>query len=347
MIKVLIPDMPTVEELLPYLKLIDTARWYANHGPMVQLLEARLTQMVGVPCAVVSTGTAALELALKATAHVNKIHGSSEIIIPSVTFSATCLAAMNASDFDNEEGWPITIVDVNDNGQMPIPVSARLPYISVPVAAFGKPIDIEPWEAHAQQTNTPVVIDAAGAFGEQKVSTHPLVTTCFSFHSTKIVGAGEGGCVFSSDAALLDKVCDLRNFDDDGGTNAKMSEYHAAVCHASLDRLPDKIAKLNIVNQHYERYLPKGVQASISSTMLNIFVDGRAYELATKLEAEDVQTKQWYRPYLHEREAFHSFCGGRMTMSENFAASTLGLPYHSFLSRLDIRYICETLQEAL
>ena len=37
----LVPDMPTREELAPYLERIDQARWYSNFGPLVKELEGR------------------------------------------------------------------------------------------------------------------------------------------------------------------------------------------------------------------------------------------------------------------------------------------------------------------
>ena len=39
MIKLMIPDMPTAEELLPYLQGIDTRKEYVNYGPLVREFE--------------------------------------------------------------------------------------------------------------------------------------------------------------------------------------------------------------------------------------------------------------------------------------------------------------------
>jgi hypothetical protein len=54
MIKVLVPDMPTPEELLPYLRSMEESKVYVNDGPLVRELTEKLEVICGVPVAVVS-----------------------------------------------------------------------------------------------------------------------------------------------------------------------------------------------------------------------------------------------------------------------------------------------------
>jgi dTDP-4-amino-4,6-dideoxygalactose transaminase len=60
-IRCLIPDLP---DLLPYLEHIDQNKRYTNFGPLVQFYESRLAEITGGQCITLTSGTAALELAI-------------------------------------------------------------------------------------------------------------------------------------------------------------------------------------------------------------------------------------------------------------------------------------------
>ena len=84
-LKVLVPDVPTADEILPYLRRIDGAQWYSNGGPLVRELEER---MGGVA---VSSATLGLELAAQCLFDRRK-----RVRLPAFTFAATATAVMRA-----------------------------------------------------------------------------------------------------------------------------------------------------------------------------------------------------------------------------------------------------------
>ena len=71
-VQLLVPDMPSMEELSPWLKRIDQSRWYSNFGPLCRELEAKLGEMFAarnplpLHLTTVSNATLGLELALTA-----------------------------------------------------------------------------------------------------------------------------------------------------------------------------------------------------------------------------------------------------------------------------------------
>ena len=345
MIKLLEPDMPTADELLSYLRRIDASKIYTNHGPLVQELETRLEKMIG-PCVVVSTGTAALELALWA---VRRNMDWSNTYVPSVTFVATGLAALPSID--------VVDVDIKTCQLSPGQLLRDKYNIAVPVAAFGSPVKLSAWETFATETSSHVVIDAAGAFGQQEISKHPLITTCFSLHATKIVGAGEGGIVCSSDPKLLDQIRESRCFGletQDWGSNAKLSEYHAAVALASLDILSGSKDRIEFNRRTYLLEFTSNELLShftgdpiFGSTMLNVMLDQDAEPVAKRLAERGIQTKQWYRPFLHEHDLFRHHRVGTFYNSQRIADRMLGLPFHNFLTPEDIQHVCRSLKECL
>lgn len=326
MIKVLVPRMPSADEIMPYLRRIDETRVYVNDGPLVKELEARLEAICCAPCVAVASGTSALELALQLYSMDLDQH---MCIMPALTFAATGLAALRAR-------YLVSLSDVaSDTWQMPAP---SIPYtVYVPVATFGVPVRLTQWE----ELGVPIVIDAAGAFPAQEVSTDPNIITCFSLHATKAIGCGEGGFVATHNADAVARIRDLRNFGCNG-TNVKMSEYHAAVGLASLSKYAPY--SHGWIADSYAEQLDLQVRAS--HTICNVLLpDGLlAADVACKLKERGVETKQWYRPYLNERS---DFSRPVLRVTDMLRDRLLGLPYHAFLTRPDVNYVCSALKECL
>jgi len=227
MIRLLVPSMPPIEAALPYIRKSEEAKHFSNFGPSVQLLEQRLSDRYGGAYVVTVTNcTAGLELVYT----LKMIQGYRKIELPALTFPATWLAA-------NRAGLEIVPIDVD-----------RHTWIAPGVAGFGLP------------SYAPVV-DAAGAFGEQSV---PILkggmTAIFSMHATKTAGAGEGGYIVTWDRQEAETLRQMSNFGIHGGvsefvgTNAKMSEYTAAMALASLDAW-NREAWLQL-HDWYAKYLP-------------------------------------------------------------------------------------------
>jgi dTDP-4-amino-4,6-dideoxygalactose transaminase len=168
-------------------------------GPKVEELEAAIAQAVGTAhAAVVSSGTAALHLALLAL----EIGPGDEVLVPAYTFPATA----NVVELC---GAKAVLVDVDpdtfnlDVAGVAAAVTARTRAV-LAVHLFGRPVE---WEA--LQTAVPQEValleDAAGALGASYRGT-PCgalgVAGCLSFHPRKIVTTGEGGAVTTDEAAL-------------------------------------------------------------------------------------------------------------------------------------------------
>jgi dTDP-4-amino-4,6-dideoxygalactose transaminase len=336
--------MPSADELLPLLREIDEKRQYSNNGPLVQRLAARLSAMTRSRCAVVSNGTHAIELALRAL----DLPRGANVLVPAVTFSATAQAVINA------RLTPV-IVDVDAGSWQLHPAHAlQLSQISavLPVAAFGLPVLVAPWERFSDSTGLPVVIDAAGAIYGQEVSARPSIVTVFSLHATKSLGAGEGGFVASRDQRLIDRVASLAAFGP-GGTNAKMSEYHAAVALASMRR---NESGPNWRPRVFRDYAFGGLPESVEMqdgiqpmrTLLPVLLPTNAQDVAAEMLARGIETKRWYAPFLNERPEF-GLCpqSESMPVTDALRDRLLGLPFHAFLTEGDVARVCAALRDAI
>lgn len=360
-IKLLIPDMPRAASLAPYLARLDAARWYTNFGPLVRELENALGGYFSPEGRVVtvSSGTAGLELALLALG----LSSGARVLLPDFTFVATATAVMRnglrpvVGDVD-ARSWLLT-PDIARRAIAARPVDAVLP-----VATFGCPQDADEWDRFSEETGLPVVIDAAGAFGNQRAGrrTH----TVFSLHATKALGAGEGGFVVSRDAALIERIRRLSNFGidvatgivDRPGTNAKLSEYHAAVALAALDTWPARADArrvkwrvfLEIMRETCPALVAQERPAAGIYTIAPVLLPARALPEAVidVLLRAGVQTRRWYCPPLSRHAGFGAVeHAGALNGVESVSGRVLGVPFHLELSDADLRRVFGTLCQVI
>jgi dTDP-4-amino-4,6-dideoxygalactose transaminase len=353
------PRLPTRAAIAPYLDRIDAARWYANHGPLVRELETRLAARLGERTAVttVANGTVALTLALQAAG----AKPGTLCLMPAWTFVATAHAAMAA-------GLTPYFVDVDPRTWMLDPVAACAAIASapaevgavMPVAAFGRVPDLAAWRDVADGTGLPVIVDGAAAFDALQGAPVPVTV---SLHATKTVAAGEGGYVACEDHDLIDRVRKLAAFGFSGSrisqlpaTNAKMSEFAAAVALASLDAWPADRARFSLTAQRLRAALALTPEIAfqtgwgsdwVSSVCVVGVPDGAAAEMAKAMAAMQVETRDWWGAGCHRQPAFASCPRTPLPVTDQLAAATLGLPYFIDLEEDASARIVESLHEAL
>jgi len=356
-ISLLIPDMPSAEEVRPFLERIDKTRWYTNFGPLVKEFEAALQMQFesAYPVVTTSSGTAALELALSALC----LPKGSAVLAPAFTFVATISSIIRAglepvlADVDSES-WVLT-PEIARRALDNFPIKAVLP-----VATFGCPLDQHGWDAFCRETSIPVLIDAAGAFGNQSPCSTAAVV--FSLHATKALGAGEGGFVIANNTALIQRIRKLTNFGIDPsagtvsipGSNGKLSEYHAAVGLAALRSWPERKRLRQrawhtyaaTLRTHWEKVIlqsrPENGAYTISTVRLPRDIDPE--ETATRLASFGIETRRWYYPLINEHEAFRRLrCASDLTVARALAGRILGIPFHLQMTEADFEYVARNL----
>jgi dTDP-4-amino-4,6-dideoxygalactose transaminase len=360
------PALPPAEALLPYLREIDASRYYTNRGPLAERLEARLAALFGLPAHAVrsaSTGTAAIELAL--LAHAGPARPARPLaLLPSFTFAATAHAAERC-------GYRVHLLDIDPESWALDP--ARLlghPLVAqagavLPVAPFGRRPNLPGWEGFQAETGVPVVIDAAAAF--EAVAADPgLVSArlplCLSFHATKSFSTGEGGAVLWADEAGQDRVVTAGNFGFWGSreaqgpaTNAKLSEYHAAVGLAMLDDLPARRAAWAAVHAAWARAargraLPGRLHLAPELASAYVLIETRAAAAAAaaaaRLAAGGVETRLWYGRGLAPQPHFAAAPRDPLPATEDLAPRLLGLPMAHDLAPATVAAVIDLLAQA-
>ncbi len=362
-IPLLVPDMPGTDALLPWLRRIDGARWYTNFGPLVREFESALSACLDAekPPGLVSVSncTSGLELSLLALG----LPAGARVLVPSFTFVATATAVLRAScipvaaDVD-AQSWLLTPAIASEA------CKARDIAAVMPVATFGAPQDAAAWDRFAGDTGIPVVIDAAGAFGNQSVGARTIVVV--SLHATKSLGIGEGGFVAARDPAFLGEVRRLSNFGIQlpsgvvglAGTNAKLSEYHAAVGMAALSRWPERAGARRQLGACYRSLLdlrcPKAKRQRRPDdgiyTIMAVRLPAGADTLSimSSLQAANIETRRWYHPLIPDHPGLRrteTTCD--LACARSLSGQILGLPFHTSLSDEDIDRVCTVLAATL
>jgi dTDP-4-amino-4,6-dideoxygalactose transaminase len=219
-------------------------------SPVIAEFNKRLADSLGVKHALaVNSGTAALELAIKALG----VGPGDEVIVPAYTFiaSATCVLEMEGA---------VIFADIDPDTHNLSPASvARLitPRTKAIIAVHfgGNPADIPALERVVAQSGRkiPILEDAAHAHGmiyRGKPAGKHGIAAEFSYQSTKNVASGEGGALVTDNTELFELAESYHSFGRLPGRpwyehasvswNHRMSAFQAAVLLGQLDRLEEQ-----------------------------------------------------------------------------------------------------------
>jgi len=221
-------------------------------GPEVEAFERELAPRFGTPAAAaVSSGSAALELALRAL----DIGAGHEVIVPTFACDALWHAVVRCG------ATPVLAdADPETLSLAPADVARRRTTRTrgvVVVHAFGLAADVDAFLA----LGAPVVEDCAQALGAL-VDERPVGArggaAIGSFYATKLLTTGEGGAV-AGPAARVARARDARDYDEREDLaprfNYKMTDLQAALGRAQLRRLDAFIARRRAIAARYRAAL--------------------------------------------------------------------------------------------
>ena len=224
-------------------------------GPRVERFEHEMAAFFGLQGGVaVSSGTAALELALRAL----NVGIGDEVIMPSYVCAAPWLATQRV-------GAQPRLVDIDLHTFNIDPLAAcrattgKTRAIIVP-HLFGLPADLTALE----KLGIPLIEDCAQTLGvteqTRPVGTVGRLTVC-SFYATKLLCAGEGGMVLSNEGALLERIKSLREYDgaprlEPFSSNFKLTDVQAALGLAQLRRFSIFHERRRLLAAAYRDVLP-------------------------------------------------------------------------------------------
>jgi dTDP-4-amino-4,6-dideoxygalactose transaminase len=359
----MIPSLPKAESLMPFLKRIDENGNYTNFGPLQEELSIRLLELQpGLNNAphysvCVSSATLGLEIVLSSLG----LPKGSLVAIPALTFIATASAVIRC-------GLIPTVLDVDmDDWMLKPEMVSRHPKIKsisavVPVATFGMPQDANLWSRWSKEHGIPVIIDAAGAIGAQAMA--PNIILVFSLHATKPVSAGEGGLIVTDDEAVAYKIRKMTNYgfglsSPATGTNAKLSEYHAAVGLATLNEWNENSLSRLKLYRTYVNHLSNLCAGQIifqrdtghvAPCIFPIRMPSSKLrdEIELIFSAEQIGFRRWYLPLIQNQPMLKGVDLSSPTpISLQIEETLLGLPFSLKMNSSDVERVVSIIESTI
>jgi perosamine synthetase len=322
-------------------------------GPRTARLEEKFAAVSSTKHAVAtSSGTTALHVALLA----HGIGQGDEVITTPFTF----IASVNCILYVGARPVFVDIEEDTFNINPDLIEAALTPRTKaiLPVHLYGYPCNMDAIMGIAQRHNLVVIEDAAQAVGAEYNGNRvgSFGTGCFSLYATKNVMTGEGGMITTDDDALAQRCRMIRShgmqrryYHDMLGYNFRMSDLHAAIGLAQIDRLAEFTAKRRANAEYLNTYIESVVTPKVKPGYVHVWhqytirVDkGRDRDAAVKqLNDAGVGTGIFYPVPAHKQAYLVEMGLGDVSLpvAERLAQEVISLPVHPQLSQADLETI--------
>lgn len=309
--------------------------------------EEELAHYIGVKGAVAtSSGTSALHLALLAL----EIKEGDEVLIPSYV----CSALLNAILY---VGAQPVLVDCDENYNIsPEDFRRRLTNRTkacIIPHLFGHPAPIDELRAKGIRIIEDIAQSIGGEYKGRKLGSWGDIAVV-SFYATKMITTGEGGAVLSNDADLLERIRELREYDEFGEYkvrfNYKMSDIAASIGIVQLEKLPSFIERRREIASFYSEELkdlnislpPEDEPHSHSVYYRFVIRVKKLEEVRRKMLAKGIECKRpVYKP-IHRYFSLPDY-----PMTDFIYETALSIPIYPSLSDSQVEYIASSLREAI
>ncbi len=331
-------------------------------GPEVKALELALAAYTGAPhCVAVASGTEALLIALMAIG----LKPGDEVITTPFTFAATAEVIVLLG------GVPV-YVDIEpdtcniDASLIEAAITPRSRAI-MPVSLYGQVADMDAINAIAERHGLVVIEDAAQSFGagyKGNKSCNVSSIACTSFFPSKPLGCyGDGGALFTSDAAIAQAAREIRVHGQSGryhhtrvGVGGRMDTLQCAIVLAKLPRFDWEVERRLALGERYGQLIEaSGAPVQLLAVrpdrdcvwaQYTVMVDNRAAVMAS-LQAAGIPTAVHYPKPLHHQPAYAAGCCPDCNPHSIRAAQrVLSLPMSADLSEADQDRVVAALAEA-
>jgi perosamine synthetase len=357
-------------------------------GPWLEKFEKAFAGYVGTKHAIaVNSGTSGLHLSVRALG----IGANDEVITTSFSFVAS------VSCFLYEGALPV-LVDIDPktlnldpaavreflrsqcarsaDGSLIDRQSGRTVKAIMPVHIFGLPCQMDALLEIAREYGLVVIEDACEAIGAefdgQRTGTFGNAGV-FAFYPNKQMTTGEGGMITTNDSRVAELCRSMRNQgrDADGawlrhvriGYNYRLSELHAALGLAQLERIDEILASRAEIARRYSELFASQAQLQLLEDDPRVnrswfvyiirFRSGSATSLRDRvrssLREKGIATQIYFTP-IHLQPFYQKCQSGTvppLPYTEQAAEECLALPFHTRLSEMEIKFVCDAVNQAL
>ena len=358
------PSLPPIEEYVTEISDIWETGIMTHQGPKHVKLQHALEEFLRADnVTLFANGHLALEMGLEALGVLG------EVITTPFTFGSTTQAILR------NKCVPV-YCDIRDTDFTidPDKIESMITEYTraiVPVHVYGNICDVEKIQEIDNLHNLKVIYDAAHAFGEsykgEDVSRFGDATM-FSFHATKVFNTVEGGCLVYGDESLTQHLEGLRQFGQiigrDStpyiGSNAKMTEFHAAMGLCNLRYVRDCIEKRRKIVETYRERLSgiKGLKLSTvnENTVSNyayfpVIIEEKETEIdremvISALKSDNIFVRKYFWPICSDFEIIKSMgINANVPVAKYISDRVITLPCYPDLAIADVDRICNIIME--
>jgi perosamine synthetase len=357
-------------------------------GPWLEQFEKQFAAYSGTRYAIAAnSGTSALHLCVRAL----EIGANDEVVTTSFSF----VASVNCFLY---EGALPALVDIDPNtlnldpeavreflrsqcrrsgeGALINRETGRVIKALVPVHVFGLPCAMDELMEIAREYRLLVLEDACEAIGAEfegrRAGTFGNAGV-FAFYPNKQMTTGEGGMITTNNPRIAELCRSMRNQgrDTDGawlrhvrlGYNYRLSELHAALGVAQLERIDSLLAARAEIARRYSELLSgqlqlqlledqPGMKRSWFVYVVRFHGDSPAAlrdHVRACLREKGIATQVYFTP-IHHQPFFQQCYPGTtpsLPYTDQAADQCLALPFHSRLSKSEIETVCDAVAAAL
>jgi len=332
-------------------------------GRETRLFERDFSQYLGTAEAVLTnSATTSLHLCLLLAG----VRPGDEVITTPLSYVSTATAIIHA-------GARPVFVDVDpktgllDLDRLEASIAARTRAV-IPVHLWGAMVDMRRLRKICDSRGIAIVEDAAHAIESERDGIRPgqcSLAACFSYHVSKTITAGEGGCIATNNRRLAKQARLLRR---DGIRNVGFTrrmevlgykylstDFQAAFLRSQLKRIDSIYSSRKRVYDLYARFsrtegvaMPQVPQGVKHARLFCVVLVRNRLKVMGHLKKLGVQTAIHYEP-IHLEPYFRKTFGhkrGDFPAAEELGRRVLSLPLHAGMTTADVRYVLAALLEA-
>lgn len=348
-------------------------------GPYLTRFESSIARYIGVEHAVaVNSGTSGLHLLIRAFG----IRDGDEVITTPFSF----IASSNCILYERAKPVCVDIELDTANINVELIEDAITPRTKaiLPVDAFGQPAKLDALRVLADRHGLKVIEDSCESLGSEykgiKCGNGAFADgAVFAFYPNKQITTGEGGMVVTDDPEIARLCRSMANQGrgDSGlwlsherlGFNYRMDEMSAALGWAQMQRIEEIIQKRQRVADMYNERLasipgiwlpkvaPEVTKMSWFVYVIRVGVDEpnhqRQMEIRDHVMKVLTDNEVGCRPYftpIHLQPFYREMFGfdeGDFPVTEFAGRTSIAIPFHNNLTREEVEYVAQVLEEAL
>ncbi len=353
-----------------YVRQAFESNFIAPLGPMVNGFEQDFSGLTGFAhCAALSSGTAALHLALR----IVGVQPGDVVIASSLTFIGsvspiTFLGAEPVFIDSNYKSWNMDPELLAEAVAHYISIG-RKPKAVIPTDLYGQCADYDRILEILEPHGIPLIVDAAESVGATYKGRHAgkgALMASYSFNGNKIITTSGGGLLASDDEEMISRARWLSQQakepepyyeHNEIGYNYRMSNLVAAVGRGQVEVIPDRVKRKREIFDYYEQelgscpgisFMPEADYGKCNRWLSVMLVDKEEFgaspdEIRIALEKENIESRPVWKP-MHNQPVFsnNTVFGGKV--SEDLFARGLCLPSGTAMAAEEMKRIVDLIK---